>query len=86
MRRLLLGLAIALVAATVSVLAEDPPSKVQQCAAQGYRTDICATCVVAGIGNNAADFGACYCKFDQGLRARFETMGACVVFVQKNFR
>ena len=90
MKRVLsVAFALALLAGSLSVavVAQDQGnSPVKACVALGVNPDVCATCVVAGITHDAEDYGACYCKYDQELRSRFETMGKCVEFVQKTLR
>jgi len=72
---------------SVTVIAQEQSrSPIKGCVALGISPAVCATCLVAGITNNAQDYGACYCKYDQGLRSQFKTMGECVVFVQKTLR
>jgi hypothetical protein len=61
-------------------------SQVQACVDLGYKADVCATCAVAGIGHNAQDYGACYCKFLPDLLAQFGNFGQCVNWVQENWR
>lgn len=90
-RVILVACALVLVVGSFSMVAvgqdgNESQSRIQACAAKGFDADICATCVVAGIGNQAQDYGPCYCKFDQLLRSQFQTMGACVAFVQQTLR
>lgn len=90
MKRVLsVAFALALLAGSLSVavVAQDQGnSPVKACVALGVNPDVCATCVVAGITHGGADYGPCYCKWDQDIRSRFETMGQCVEWVQKNLR
>jgi len=72
---------------SVTVIAQEQGrSPIKACVALGFSPAVCATCFVAGITHDAEDYGACYCKYDEGLRSRFETMGKCVEYVQKTLR
>ena len=89
MRSYLVVVAILLLVGSLSVTAvaqSQGQSKVQRCVALGVKASVCATCVVAGMGNDAQDYGPCFCKYDSALLAQFENMGQCVKWVQANYR
>ena len=88
-RSYLVVIAVLLLVGSLSVTAvaqNHGQSKIQRCVALGVKPAVCATCVVAGMGNDAQDYGACFCKYDTRLLAQFENMGQCVKWVQDNYR